>query len=206
MNNLHNNWISITSAYTLDQQLIDRLWEEIYEAYSQNKRTYHNLNHINYMIDKVDDFQDIIDNKSIMLFSIFYHDIVYNVRRKDNEEQSAMLAEKRLKEIGLSSEKIQKCYHQIVATKDHQIHEDSDTNILTDIDLMILGEIEDVYDEYCRQIRAEYKIYPNFLYRKGRKKVIEHFLDMDRIFKTERVFDTHEEQARKNLLKELSGL
>ena len=63
-----------------------------------------------------------------------------------------------------------------------------------------------LYDTYCQQVRKEYSIYPDFLYKPGRKKVLEHFLNMERIFKTTYFFDLYEAQARENLRRELSSL
>jgi len=62
-----------------------------------------------------------------------------------------------------------------------------------------------VYDQYKAAIRAEYRIYPDILYRKGRKKVLEHFLERDQIYYTS-VFQAREEKARANLERELMGL
>jgi predicted metal-dependent HD superfamily phosphohydrolase len=49
-------------------------------------------------------------------------------------------------------------------------------------------------------------MYPDFLYRPGRRKVLQHFLDMERIFKTEEFASKFEKQARVNLGWELRGL
>ena len=48
--------------------------------------------------------------------------------------------------------------------------------------------------------------YPDLLYKPGRKKVLQHFLSMERIFKTEQFFSRFEDKARKNLLQEFETL
>ena len=55
---------------------------------------------------------------------------------------------------------------------------------------------------YFKNVRKEYIFYPNFVYKNGRKKVIQHFLAMNPIFKTEYFYDKYEFQAKENLLKE----
>lgn len=56
------------------------------------------------------------------------------------------------------------------------------------------------------QVRKEYSIYPDLLYKPGRKKVLQHFLQMERIFKTQVFYDKYETQSRRNLEKELNQL
>ena len=88
-----------------------------------------------------------------MLFAVFYYDIVYNVKRTDNEEKSAALAVKRLESLGVAGEPIAICKMQILATKNHAISGINDTNLFTDADLMVLGQAPIVYNQYCQQIR-----------------------------------------------------
>ncbi len=54
-----------------------------------------------------------------------------------------------------------------------------------DADLSILGQDLEIYLGYTREIRKEYSIYPDVLYKPGRKKVLRYFLDLESIFKTD---------------------
>ncbi len=150
--------------------------------------------------------EEKIDNWKVILFSLFYHDIIYKTTKKDNEEKSAILATKRMTQIGVNNRDIQLCYQQIIATKNHRENSDSDTNYFTDADLSILGQNSSVYNTYCQNIRKEYAIYPTFLYNKGRKKVINHFLSQASIYKTTHFFEKYETQAKSNLTLELKRL
>ena len=73
----------------------------------------------------------------------------------------------------------------ILATKDHQCNNVEDEKWLIDFDLKILSKDWDAYQVYFEQIRKEYSIYPDFLYKPGRKKALEHFIKNDFIFQTE---------------------
>jgi len=75
--------------------------------------------------------------------------------------------------------------------------------LFTDADLSILGAEWPIYHNYTDQIRQEYAIYPDFMYKPGRKKVLLHFLKMERIFKTDYFYITFEAQAIKNIKQEL---
>jgi len=139
----------------------------------------------------------------MVLFALFYHDIIYKATRKDNEEKSAALAARRLQSISVPATTIKSCTTTIEATKNHAPGPDADTDYFTDADLAVLGQEWPVYADYCKRIRKEYAIYPDLVYKPGRKKVLQHFLKMERIYKTDYFFANFENQARQNIQREL---
>ena len=142
----------------------------------------------------------------MLICSIAYHDIVYDTARNDNEEQSAEWAERSLSAMNISAAKIENCKQQILATKQHNKSVDSDTNILLDADLSILGSIPALYSSYAAQIRKEYSNYPDTLYKAGREKVLRFFLEKEYIYITPHFYQLLEQQARINLENELQSL
>lgn len=206
MEYLKSIWTELVLNYIDDVKLVDRLWTEIEKAYSHKSRYYHNLEHLKYMAQKALEHKNDLNDPDTIMFSIFYHDIVYNQIGQDNEKKSANIAENRLVSLGVPADKIYRCKEQIMATKDHHGRDENDTSYLLDFDLAILGDTPENYKNYTKKIRSEYAIYPDFLYKKGRKKVIRHFLDMDRIFKTDVFYKNYEKQARENLKTELQEL
>jgi len=158
------------------------------------------------LIDELNTCKHLIADWDTLLFSVFYHDIIYNVLKSNNEEKSADLAVKRLSAINFPKDKINTCREQIIATKSHLASINKDTNLFTDADLSILGQPTDLYVQYCAQIRNEYSIYPDIVYKPGRKKVVTHFLNMEKLFKTSYFSDKYELQAKKNLESELNML
>jgi predicted metal-dependent HD superfamily phosphohydrolase len=204
--NLKTIWNKLASRYTDNIDLVDKLWNEIEKQYSKGKRHYHNLEHLKYMMEKAIKYKDSLNDLDTVMFAIFYHDIVYDTTRHDNEKKSADLAHDRLVKLGFPADKEVKCQGQIMATKEHKESEDNDTSYLLDFDLAILGDTPECYRNYAEMIRAEYSIYPNFLYKKGRQKVLQHILSQKRIFKTQAFYDHYEHQARANVRSELEGL
>ncbi|HEY9046163.1 MAG TPA: hypothetical protein VIN08_09715 [Ohtaekwangia sp.] len=200
---LSQQFITTVARYHADDRVATKLWSEVEKHYTSGKRYYHTLTHLENLLQELWSLRDCIQNWDCIIFSIAYHDIVYNTLSKDNEEKSAAFAAERLKEISFPVQRIDQCTAQILATKSHTVSQDSDTNFFTDADLSILGADWEVYHEYTKNIRKEYSFYPDLLYKPGRKKVLEHFLSMSRIFKTEQFFSRFEENARKNLLQEL---
>jgi predicted metal-dependent HD superfamily phosphohydrolase len=200
---LKKTFIDLAKRYSDDDNLIDELWQEIAEAYSHKDRHYHTLAHLDHLYARLLEVKSLISNWDTVLFSLYYHDIVYDVKASDNEEESAQLAEKRMKQLHVSVEIIETCKSQIIATKTHLQDTDSDTNYFTDADLSVLGQDWETYLTYTENVRKEYTIYPDLLYNPGRKKVLQHFLEMERIFKTEYFYEKLEAVARQNILKEI---
>lgn len=198
-------WQELLQRQQVSSEVRVSLWSVLKDAYSAKTRTYHNLEHLEYMMSLAVKYQNQLADFDTLLFSVFYHDVVYDAKRQDNELKSAEWASGVLSSINYPKEKIASCYAQIMATKGHETHKDADTNWLVDFDLAILGGSEDEYLAYTQKVRQEYNMYPDLMYRIGRKKVLNHFLAMPYIFKTSTFREHREAQARTNLKRELSA-
>jgi predicted metal-dependent HD superfamily phosphohydrolase len=198
-------FLSCVGRYTQDDQKASALWLELERAYSSRQRHYHTLTHLEHLTNCLIPLKEQFVRWDAVIFAIGYHDVVYNVLKKNNEEKSAVFAEKRMTSLNVSNEDIQLCKSLILATKQHE-NSLAEINLFTDADLAVLGSGEKEYFEYADRIRKEYSIYPDVLYIPGRKKVIQHFLAMNRIFKSHEFFERYETQARANLITELSRL
>jgi predicted metal-dependent HD superfamily phosphohydrolase len=187
--------MGVSSAVGLD------LWSEVEQRYRESHRRYHTIEHLDSMLTLLKDVKhDIADFRSLVL-ALIYHDIIYKTLSSDNEERSAELARKRLASY-VDPAIIEKVCDAILSTKRHEEHADQDVNYFLDADLSILGSSEQRYSEYSRQIRKEYSVVPDLLYRPGRKKVLKHFLAMEKIFKTSYFRLKFEDAARRNLKQE----
>ena len=201
---LKQTFIELLLKYTDDKLLVANLWNEIEQNYSKSNRYYHSLIHLENLLQLLTEIRQLIEDYDTLLFTLFYHDLIYDSLKSDNEKRSSEIAEKHLQQLSISLDKIEKYKVQILATKNHNLSLDEDTNYFTDADLSILGQSWDIYSMYCQNVRKEYSIYPDFMYNSGRNKVLKHFLAMDKIFKTEHFYNKFEQQARINLEKELN--
>jgi predicted metal-dependent HD superfamily phosphohydrolase len=195
----------LLQSFSADENLIQKLWAEIEGYYSADARHYHSLVHLQHLYEQLLPLKKQLQDWDVVLFTLFYHDVIYKATTNDNEEQSALLAEKRMMEIGVPANQIELCKKQILATKSHQLAADSDTNYFTDADLSILGQEWELYQNYFRNVRKEYSVYPDLLYNPGRKNVLQHFLKMERIYKTS-YFQALENKAKENLKREFDLL
>ena len=68
--------------------------DELIAAYAAPNRHYHNLAHIEDCLDKLARIDGLsATEREILTEAIWWHDVVYDPRRSDNEELSAQLAE-----------------------------------------------------------------------------------------------------------------
>ncbi|WP_047790533.1 HD domain-containing protein [Tenacibaculum mesophilum] len=203
---LKNTFLNLLATYSNDNSFNILLWQEIEEHYTSKKRHYHTLEHLENLLFQLTPIRTKISSWNTILFTLFYHDVIYNSLKNNNEEKSAELAAKRMNQLSIPNKVIENCFSQILATKSHKTSENSDTNYFTDADLSILGQSWEVYTQYYKNVRKEYAVYPNIIYNSGRKKALLHFLTMENIFKTEYFYQKFEETARKNIQKEIELL
>lgn len=190
------------------EKQIEILWDDLFHLYQGKKRHYHNLSHLNAMFNEMKRFENDLNDPEILAFSIWYHDIIYNASKSNNEEMSAKKAFDILTELQVKNSRIKKCFDQIIATKSHKIHDTKNIDVmyLLDFDLEVLGRDWSEYETYSKQIRNEYSIYPWFMYKKGRKKALISFLERDHIYQTPFYRDKLEQIARDNIQKEIDFL
>lgn len=203
---LKETFIKLLENYTKSESRINEFWLEIETAYSEKSRYYHTLDHLENLLAQLTEVKDQIQHWETVLFTLYYHDVVYDAQKSDNEEKSAELAGRRMKQIGVPKETILQCKEQILATKTHIPSISSDTNYFTDADLSVLGQSWEIYAAYYQNIRKEYSVYPDSVYNPGRKKVLNHFLSMERIYKSDYFYEKFEIQAKKNMKIELALL
>ncbi|PKG53640.1 hypothetical protein CXF54_01500 [Olleya sp. 1-3] len=160
------------------------------------------------MLKQLDETKTEIKDLDSLKFAIWYHDIIYKSTNKDNEEKSALFALNGLKKIDFNLKRTQNVQELILSTKKHTIFktQNNDNAVLLDLDLSILGTDWNTYKKYISNIRKEYKIYPNFMYNPGRKKVLNHFLERETLYFTEHYKKQYEAQARDNLNREIKLL
>lgn len=181
---------------------IPKYWQDLEKAYSNKSRYYHNLTHLEEMIACFDAYKGQLQFPDEVLYSIFYHDIVYKSSRKDNELKSAELALELLPDNTTIDRQL--VFDMILATKDHVSKNVEDEKWLIDFDLRILAKDWEDYQIYYRQIRKEYSLYPDFLYNPGRKKALEHFLEKEYLYQTGTFRELFEDKARANIQREIS--
>jgi predicted metal-dependent HD superfamily phosphohydrolase len=204
---LREQWNDLSSSYTREEHLRANSFEVIREKYSEEGRFYHNLSHIKALLSMFESLKHMIQDGNAIRFVIWFHDVIYNTRRSDNEEKSAELASEMLSKLSVDNGTIEFAKELILATRSHTgLELSEDAKLFLDMDLSILGAPGELYGEYSKAIRKEYSWVPGFMYRRSRKKILKSFSERDRLYFTEEMNKRFEQQARINIEGEIRSL
>ncbi len=190
----------------------ETLFKKIVERYTESSRAHHTLAHIVFMLDELELVKHLVAKYNETRFGIWYHDVVNDayaeVRPEPmyNEKRSAYYASLDMHELGLPNDFIKNVERLIMATAHKKLATENDEMIITDLDLLILGQNEKVFDAYDANIRIEYELIPIDQYKAGRTRVLNHFLDRSSIYVTEFFKNKYEESARNNLKRAIARL
>jgi len=181
------------------------------ERYSEPQRHYHTWAHIEALYRHFEGLHDQFVEPELVLWSLYYHDAIYDPQAPDNEEQSADLLKVEAAEI-LALDQLQFAYDIIIGTKQHELvgeHAKSRLNdmaLFLDIDLSILATPSDVFEEYEINVRKEYAFVPEEMFKAGRAQILKTFLNRPRIYYADACFERWEGPARQNLERSIERL
>ena len=196
-------WFKIMNTFGFSEN--EKEYNKILKFYSESHRKYHNVTHIDDCLAKCALHEATRHNTALQL-AFWYHDVVYNSFRKDNELKSAELAEIFLKRQAASEEMIQRVKKLIMVTLHNQEPNTEEEAYMMDIDFSILGTDNETYKEYTKNIRNEYRWVPWFLYKKKRKEILKMFLDKETLYFTNNFKNVYDRKARLNIENEVTQL
>jgi predicted metal-dependent HD superfamily phosphohydrolase len=177
-----------------------RDWHErLIAAWSEPQRHYHNLEHLGECLALLDQVKDLCENTEAVEMALWFHDVVYDSKAGDNEEQSARLAVKCLSEGECSDAFTAQVERLILATKTHDANGVCDAAVMLDIDLSILGQPRERFARYEEDVRREFAWVPAAVFREKRAAILESFLDRPQLYQTSWFRERFETQARENL-------
>lgn len=192
-------WLNFCNQ--LKAKKAEEIWNWIETRYSEPHRHYHNLTHLEHCFQELD---RVRAQPPEIELAIWFHDIIYDTHALDNEEKSGLLVEQAIDLMSLPNGYKYFTVPLILASKTHQ--GDAATSMFLDIDLSILGQPQEIYDQYEQNIRKEYKWVPWSAYCEGRSKVLQKFLDQEHIYKTKEFQEKCEDLAKINLHRALKSL
>lgn len=186
----------------------------VLDTYDDPARPYHNIVHLNDVLEKLDWARTVLGNDGTVshlsiedctrLFmrielALFYHDVIYDAKAKDNEEKSRTVFLEHAKNFGMDEADSTAIARLIDITAKHTQASALDEQILCDCDLAILGADRDTFARYDRNIRTEYAHIPAAIWDVRRPGVLKHFLDQPRLYKTDAFHKRYDASARANL-------
>jgi predicted metal-dependent HD superfamily phosphohydrolase len=189
-------WRALGAA---DSPALRELHAEVVHRYAEPHRHYHTLQHLDECLSHLDELREEAEHPAEIELALWFHDAIYDVKAKDNEEGSADWARSCAVAAGIAADVAARVHALILTTKHDARPERTDARIMVDADLAILGAKPARFDEYEQQVRAEYGWVPGFVFRRERRKILEGFLARPTIFNTARFIERYEKRARENL-------
>ncbi len=174
-------------------------YEALVTAYAEKHRHYHTQQHIDHCLSELDLYRHLANSPEEVELALWFHDAIYEPYSSDNEANSANLACDFLERHSIPAERIERIRELILATRHQALPMDSDSRLLIDVDLAILGSDQQLYAQFETNVRREYKWVPRIVYRRTRAKILQSFLDRPSIYSTKPFIERYEDNAHLNL-------
>ncbi|GIY91423.1 uncharacterized protein CEXT_420271 [Caerostris extrusa] len=116
---IYQKWLDLNAD--VETNIKEKWWNTVKSHYSSENRKYHTFVHLKRMFNHLDSLINEIENKDAISYAIFFHDVVYDARSQDNEEESVKLFNKFCTESGIlkNEELVSKVEELIMALKAH---------------------------------------------------------------------------------------
>lgn len=185
---------------------------DLLARWSEPHRHYHDRSHLLAVLKSVDlllrQGEDCGRWDRAVKLAAWFHDAVY---RGDpgrppgqDEEDSAVLAETVLSDLGLPDPEIAETARLVRLTITHDPDpEDRSGAVLSDADLEVLGRGRGDYARYLAAVRKDFAHVPDDAFAAGRAAVVQSLLDADPLYRTETGRRMWDGAARHNLSAEL---
>ena len=181
------------------------LCAELQQRYGEPQRHYHTMQHLGECLAWFEREKVLAERPGEVALALWFHDAIYDVHAHDNEARSAEWAREAMRTVGANEEAAARVHALVMATCHNAVPEGRDAELLIDIDLSILGAEEARFDEYERQVHAEYAFVPDEVRLPRRRAILQRFLDRKAIYATPRMHALLEARARANLQRSIAA-
>lgn len=182
------------------------VFERLIACYSEPYRKYHTVRHLDECFVKLEELRTEACHPEEVELALWFHDAVYDTKRQDNEARSAEWARATARVANLPTAIADRIYSLVMATCHDAVPNEPDEKVLVDVDLSILGETPDRFDEYEDQVREEYSWVPAVVFWAKRREILRGFLARASIFNTRQFIEAYEARARANLERSIKRL
>lgn len=179
---------------------------ELLCRYSEAHRAYHTLQHLRECLTLRSELAVPCTAPAEIDIALWFHDAIYEPARGDNELRSAQWQDEVAAAAGLDQDVRRRLQGLVMVTRHTAAPTTPDEALLVDIDLSILGATAGRFAEYERQVRQEYRLVPEWLYRRKRREILAGFLGRDAIYSTDECRRRFEARARLNLQGSIAAL
>jgi predicted metal-dependent HD superfamily phosphohydrolase len=199
---LEERWRTLGDVLGAPEQLWDSWGALLLGLYGAAGRHYHAQRHLDDVLWRLDGHRATFSNPVTAEIALWFHDAIYAVPSKRNEEASAEMCAAFLTSI--DGDAYRRAPFMILATKhDGTAVADQDTALVLDIDLAGFADPWDHFSANNDRIRQEFAIYDDETYRAGRAGFLTKLLARGPLF---RVLTELEAHARANIERHIAEL
>lgn len=197
--------------------VVEEVGADLLSRWREPHRHYHDTVHLTEVLTAVDALcartrgrRRGRSARTVALLAGWFHDAIY-VPTPDaaNERASADLARQVLARLGIGEAVVERVCTVVLDTVEHDLagaEADDARVVFHDADLWVLGAPVARFDEYCRQVRAEFAHVASGDYAAARSAVLRPFLVRPHVYLTDHARESWESGARENLARELTRL
>lgn len=176
-------------------------FSKLERAYTEPHRHYHTLAHVAWCLEWFDRYSALARFPDAVELAIWYHDIVYQPTKPDNE---IMSAEAFMHFAGMAhvSDDVSHLVFRTILASTHMkedFFDDPDCKLMLDLDLISLSFPWEEFVRANEQIRKEYSHVPENDYCVRKVLFFQSLLDRKQLYYTDVIRANHEEVARHNI-------
>lgn len=195
---LPQSWLKHSAGIGITGQSMPLL-SRLIACWSEPHRHYHTLRHLQECLQLLEAWGRTHPLRHEIGVALWFHDAIYDPARSDNEERSARLATRTLTKVGADADQVRTVSRLVRSTRHGaRTRRVEGAELMLDIDLAILGSSRARFEEYERQVRAEFAHVPDDAFARGRADFIDSMRARPRLFLTE-PGQRLEVRARENL-------
>ena len=181
------------------------VFAEVLAYYSEPGRHYHTPRHIEHCLKQFDLASSEMDDPDAIEMAIWFHDLVFDITKDDNELQSA----RRFVELAgdaMDSEFKSKVHDLIMATAPPRQPKTNDEKFMLDIDLSSFGLPWAEFVRDSTAVRQESSRLSDAEFFPGQRAFLESLLGREHFYFTDFFRSRFEDTARSNIRRHLESL
>lgn len=175
-------------------------------AWRERHRRYHTLAHLEACLAEFDGVRALAERPAEVELALWFHDVVCVPGRSDNETKSAEWARRVLRAAVVPDAVGARIEAHILATRHDVPPPAGDTALVVDVDHAVLGTRGEPFEAFERDVRAEHRWTPGFVYRRRRRSALAALLARPSIYAMPAFRERLESPARDNLQRALAAL
>lgn len=185
----------------LDGSLDDSaaIYQRLVDGYNEPQRHYHTMAHIEHCMAMFNECKSLVENADALELSIWFHDVIFEPGKPDNEARSAELYLEY--SDGVHAADLRELVARLIMATLHDGSslEDSDAAFMVDIDLSSFGLCWEAFLKDSGDLRAENPGLSDAKFYRNKAEFLTKLRARERFFLSDFFYPRFEQQAHRNI-------